>query len=183
MKLLSRTGTWKDSKAKRLRDKFRRVLSEDRDATQFEKTVLLVEEMILDTSLAMATGSGSGWYNLLNSYDSEKDFFEQDAEFQRDAAVLISSNIGLAMLLHGAGVSQMEFVVGRSVALRPLTKVMFNPLVVLPMAMLETTFTVPEIAGPQYQSAMTGQPNMGSAGHDLIYGNKSWRDYWDAIFR
>ena len=30
----------------------------------------------------------------------------------------------------------------------------------------------PEVAGPQYQSAMSGQMGIGSAGHDLIYGGK-----------
>ncbi len=42
--------------------------------------------------------------------------------------------------------------------------------VALPFAV--ATATYPEVAGPQYQSAMSGQMGIGSAGTDLIYGGK-----------
>ena len=35
--------------------------------------------------------------------------------------------------------------------------------------MATATAAYPEVAGPQYQSAMSGQFGIGSAGHDLIY--------------
>ena len=155
--VITRTGAWKDSKSKKLHDRFRKVTRESEPSSR-EKAAMLVQEMILDTSLAMASGSASGWYNLGNSYDSEKGFFEQDAEFQHNASVVISSNIGLAMVLHGAKMTTAEFVVGRSVALRPITSVVLNPIVLAPVGMIAAAMKYPEVAGPQYQTAMTGQP-------------------------
>jgi len=181
---LSRTGTYKDSKAKRLREPLRRHFfkGEPDDISTKEKQVLMVEEMLLDTTLAMATGSLGGWYNLVDSYDSDKDLLEQDATFQYNASVLVASNIGLGLTLHAVGMTQLEFTVGRSIALRPITSFVFSPIIAAPVAMAYMTATQPAIAGPQYQSAMTGQPGIGSGGHDLIFGNKKWSDYWDAIW-
>ncbi len=45
------------------------------------------------------------------------------------------------------------------------------PLVVA-YPFVTVTAHYPDIAGPQYQSAMSGQMGIGSAGTDLIYGGK-----------
>ncbi len=37
------------------------------------------------------------------------------------------------------------------------------------VGMFAATAAYPQVAGPMYQSAATGQPGIGSAGHDLIY--------------
>ena len=37
--------------------------------------------------------------------------------------------------------------------------------------MASATAVYPTVAGPQYQSAMTGNVGIGGGGHDLIYGN------------
>ncbi len=44
--------------------------------------------------------------------------------------------------------------------------------------MIAATAAYPHIAGPQYQSAATGQPGIGSAGGDLIFGKMTWDSFW-----
>ncbi len=53
------------------------------------------------------------------------------------------------------------------------------PLVVA-YPFVTATAHYPDIAGPQYQSAMSGQMGIGSAGTDLIYGGK--RNIFDYFF-
>ncbi len=44
--------------------------------------------------------------------------------------------------------------------------------------MFAATAAYPHVAGPMYQSAATGQPGIGSAGHDLIFGKMTWDNFW-----
>jgi hypothetical protein len=46
-----------------------------------------------------------------------------------------------------------------------------NPIVAVPLGIVAATALYPEVAGPQYQSAISGQMSVGGGGHDLIYGN------------
>ena len=55
--------------------------------------------------------------------------------------------------------------------------------------MAAATHDFPHVAGPQYQSAASGQPGIGSAGHNLIYNPGSlersnqrlWREFKDSM--
>lgn len=172
---MPRTGTWEDSKSKQLHDHFRVLFGESGPTTK-EKQALMVQEMIFDTTLAMASGGLGGWYNLADTFDPERGF-DQDAEFQHSLSVVIASNIGLALTLHAAKVSSIEFMVGRTVTLRPITRVLTNPLIAAPALMLMTTAEWPTVAGPQYQSAITGQPSIGSTVLD-----KPAADSWSDLF-
>ena len=142
-----------------------------------EKAALLTMEMNMDVSLAMATGNVSTWVQLVMLYDEDKSLSNQSVEFQRQAAVTAASSIGMALVLHGTGTSSLEFMVGRTVAMKPITSVLRSPLVVVPAVAIYQVMNVPEIAGPQYQSAMTGQPNIGgSALHKRPA--KSWKEFF-----
>lgn len=44
--------------------------------------------------------------------------------------------------------------------------------------MMAATAAYPHVAGPMYQSAATGQPGIGSAGSDLIFGKMTWDNFW-----
>ena len=46
-----------------------------------------------------------------------------------------------------------------------------NPLTVSAAGTVLATVMYPEVSGRTYQTAMSGQPSIGSAGQDLIYGN------------
>jgi hypothetical protein len=46
------------------------------------------------------------------------------------------------------------------------------------VGMFAATAAYPQVAGSMYQSAATGQPGIGSAGHDLIYGKMTWDNFW-----
>ena len=163
---------WERSKAKKLH-----TLLGGGPLTSEEKAVLMTEEMILDTNIAMATGNMSTFTQLVMLYDEDKSLANQSVEFQRQAAVIAASTIGLGLVLHGAGITSFEFAVGRHVALRPITKITSSPLVVVPAVAIYQVMNMPEIAGPQYQSAMTGQPNIGgSALHKRPA--KSWKEFF-----
>ena len=144
--------------------------------TDEERAIAVTTEMISDVSVAMATGTISTWVSLARLYDSEKALSNQSLEFQRQAAVTAASSIGMGFVLHSAGMTSTEFAVGRSAALSPVTRVVYHPLVAGPAAMVAATKTYPAVAGPQYQSSITGQPTLGSAGGDLISGRMTWKD-------
>lgn len=177
---------FRDTKAYRLAD----LMGGDPEFwTDEERAIINVTEMNMDVSLAMATGTVSTWIQLARLYDSEKSLSNQSMEFQRQAAVTAASSIGMGFVLHAAGINSFEFAVGRSVALKPITKVAYHPLVAGPAAMVAATRTYPSVAGPQYQSAMSGQPNIGSAGGGLIGGSITWKDIkrewkgaWSGLF-
>lgn len=149
---------WDRSKSKKLHE-----LLGGSELTQEEKAALLVMEMNMDVSLAMATGNVSTWVQLVRLYDSDKPMSDQSVEFQRQVAVTAASSIGIALVLHGTGVSGLELTVGRTVLMQPVTKVLRHPFVVVPAVGLYQVMNVPEVAGPQYQSAMTGQPSIGGS--------------------
>jgi hypothetical protein len=169
---------FQDTKRYKLGSKF----GEPEEWTDEEKAIASVMEMSMDVALAMATGTISTWVQLARTYDSNKAWDEQSPEFQRQLAVTAASSIGMGIVLHSAGMTSFEFAVGRTVALRPVTSVLYNPIVVAPVAMAVMAKKYPEIAGPQYQSAMTGQPTIGGAALDKAPAS-SWSqffslDYW-----
>lgn len=141
-----------------------------------EKAILSVMEMNMDIALAMATGTISSWIALGRTYDSNKPWDEQDAAFQRQLGVTIASSIGMAGVLGATGMTSFEFAVGRSVALRPITSVLYNPMVMAPVGMVVMAQKYPSIAGPQYQSAMSGQPTIGAAALDKAPAS-SWSEF------
>ena len=53
-----------------------------------------------------------------------------------------------------------------------------NPLTVSAAGTVLATAMYPEVSVQTYQTAMSGQPSIGSAGHDLIYGNKKGLGYF-----
>ena len=163
---------WERSKSKKLHDLLGSEYPEED-----ERMLMMTAEMVADTSIAMATGNVTTWIQLTRLYDEDKSLSNQSVEFQRQAAVTAASTIGLGLMLHGTGFTSFEFAVGRHVALRPITKVTSNPLVVVPAVAIYQVMNMPEIAGPQYQSAMTGQPNIGgSALHKK--SARSWSEFF-----
>jgi len=163
---------WDRSKSKKLH----RLLGGG-DLSSEEKAALMTMEMNMDVSLAMATGNVSTWVQLVRLYDEDKSLSNQGVEFQRQAAITAASSIGMGLVLHGTGLTSLEFAVGRHVALKPITRITSSPLVVVPAVAIYQVMNMPEIAGPQYQSAMTGQPNIGgSALHKKPA--KSWKEFF-----
>ena len=177
---------FRDTKAYKLAD----LMGGDPESwTTEERAMINVLEMNMDVSLAMATGTVSTWVQLARLYDEDKSLSNQSMEFQRQAAVTAASSIGMGFVPHAAGINSFEFAIGRSVALKPITSVLYHPLVAGPAAMLAATRTYPSVAGPQYQSSMSGQPNIGSAGGGLIGGSitwkgmkSQWKEAWSGIF-
>lgn len=168
---------WERSKSKKLHDLFGSGYP-----PEDERILLMTAEMNMDVSLSMATGNISTWVQLARLYDDDKSLSNQSVEFQRQVAVTAASSIGMGLILHGTGMTSLEFAVGKHVALRPITKITSSPFVVVPAVAIYQVMNIPEIAGPQYQSAMTGQLNIGgSALHKSPA--KSWKeffspDYW-----
>lgn len=151
-----------------------------------EKAIMATHEMTMDVSLAMATGTISTWVQLARLYDDDKSLSNQSMEFQRQAAITAASSIGMGFVLYGSGLTSFEFAVGRSVALRPVTKIAYHPIVAVPVLSVVATAKYPEVAGPMFQSSMSGQPGIGSAGGDLIFGRSSakvnsWGEFLDFI--
>lgn len=169
---------WEYSKSRKLYGLF-----EEDDPTVQEKNAMVMMEYESDIALAMATGNVSTWIMMLALYDEDKALGEQSLEFQRQAGVTLASTIAMPLILHGLGVSGMEFFGYRMATIGQVTKHVKHPFVVTPLLGFYLVDKFPEIAGPQYQSSMTGQPGIGSGGNDLIYGNKSFSDYWEAIFQ
>ena len=168
---------WERSKSKKLYD----ILGGSEPSPR-DKAAMLQMEMNMDVSLAMATGNVSTWVQLFRLYDSDKPLSDQSVEFQRQAAITAASSIGIALVLHGTGVSGLELTVGRTVMMQPVTRVLRHPFVVVPALGIYQVMNTPEIAGPQYQSAMTGQPNIGGSALNKKPA-KSWseffsRSYW-----
>lgn len=157
-------------------------LGEPEEWTTEEKAISSVMEMNMDVALAMATGTISTWVQLGRSYDSNKAWDDQSPQFQRNLAVTAASSIGMGFVLGASSMTSFEFAVGRTVALRPVTSVLYNPIVAAPIAMVVMAKKYPEVAGPQYQSAITGQPNIGTGGHSLIYGNFSFKRIWHNLW-
>lgn len=170
---------WEYSKSRKLHNLF-----EDEDSLSVqEKNALVAMEFEADIALAMATGNVSTWIMLLALYDEDKSLANQSLEFQRQATVTAASMVAMPLTLHYMRMSALEFFGYRMATIGQVTKYAKHPLIVTPVAALYLATKFPEIAGPQYQSSMSGQPGIGSAGTDLIYGNKSFSDYWDAIFQ
>ena len=167
---------WERSKSKKLYD----ILGGS-EPNKDAKAAMLQMEMSMDVSLAMATGNVSTWIQLVRLYDSDKPLSEQSVEFQRQVAVTAASSIGIALVLHGTGVSGLELTVGRTVLMQPLTKVLRHPFVVVPSVGLYQVMNMPEIAGPQYQSAMTGQPSIGGSALNKKPA-KSWSEFFSPSF-
>lgn len=142
-----------------------------------DKAALMTMEMVMDVTHSMATGNVSTWVQLVRLYDEDKSLSDQSVEFQRQAAITAASSIGMALVLHGTGISSLEFMVGKSVAMKPITSVLRNPFVVVPAVAIYQVMNVPEIAGPQYQSAMTGQPNIGGSALNKKPA-KSWKEFF-----
>jgi len=80
-----------------------------------------------------------------------------------------------------AGYTMRDFIRGQSLGNKPFA---FEPYVApgaavalygaTPLGMVLAAYQYPLVAGPQQQSAVTGQPSIGSAGHGLIYGGLNW---------
>lgn len=169
---------WEYSKSRKLYNLF-----EEDEPTVQEKNAMVMMEYESDIVLSMATGNASTWIMLLALYDEDKPLTEQSLQFQRQASITAAATIAMPLVLHGLGVSGMEFFGYRMATLGQVTKHAKHPFVVAPLVGFYLASKHPEIAGPQYQSSMSGQPGIGSAGHGLIYGNKSFSDYWEAIFQ
>lgn len=167
---------WDRSKSKKLYE-----LLGGGDLSSADKSALMTIEMNMDVSLAMATGNVSTWIQLVRLYDPNKSLGDQSVEFQRQVAVTAASSIGIALVLHGTGVSGMELTVGRTVMMQPVTKVLRHPFVVVPAVGLYQVLNMPEIAGPQYQSAMTGQPNIGGSALNKKSA-KSWSEFFSPSY-
>lgn len=167
---------WDRSKSKKLHD-----LLGSGYPDEDERILLMTAEMNMDVSLAMATGNISSWVQLTRLYDEDKSLANQSVEFQRQAAVTAASSIGMGLVLHGTGMTSIEFMIGKHVAMKPVTRITSNPLVVVPAVAIYQVMNMPEIAGPQYQSAMTGQPSIGgSALHKRPA--KSWKEFFSASY-
>lgn len=147
------------------------------DWTTEEKGMAAVFEMNMDVALAMATGTISTWVQLARTYDSDKSLIEQDAEFQRQFVVTAASSIGMGFVLSASGMTSFEFAIGRTQALRPITSVVYHPMVAAPALMAFATAKYPKVAGPQYQTAMTGQPAIGGS---ALY--KAPASSWSELF-
>lgn len=168
--------TWDRSKSKKLHD-----LLGSGYPPEDERILLITMEMNMDVGLSMATGNVLTWIQLARLYDEDKSLSNQSVEFQRQAAVTAASSIGMALVLHGTGMTSFEFIVGRHVLLKPVTRVLTSPLVVVPAVAIYQVMNIPEIAGPQYQSAMTGQPSIGaSALHKKPA--KSWKEFFSGSY-
>lgn len=169
---------WEYSKSRKLHSLF-----DDEDSLSVqEKNAMVMMEYESDIALAMATGNVSTWIMLLALYDEDKALGDQSLEFQRQASVTAASMIAMPLTLHYMRMTALEFMGYRMATIGQVTKFAKHPLIVTPLAGVYLASKYPHIAGPQYQSSMTAQPNIGSAGSDLIYGNKSFSDYWNAIF-
>lgn len=167
---------FEDSKAYKLA----KLMGGDPDSwTTEERALASTEEMIMDVTLSMATGNVSTWIQLARLYDEDKSLTNQSMEFQRQAAVTAAGSIGMGLVLYGTGTTSLEFAVGRAVAMRPVTSVLYNPVVAAPAAMIYVAAKMPEYAGPQYQSAMTGQPSIGGSALNKRAA-KSWREFFSA---
>lgn len=165
---------FQDSKAYKLA----KLMGGDPDSwTDEERAIASTEEMLMDTTLSMATGNISAWIQLARLYDEDKSLTNQSMEFQRQVAVTAASSIGMGLVLYGTGTTSLEFAVGRTVAMRPVTSILYNPIVAAPAAMLYVAAKMPEYAGPQYQSAMTGQPSIGGS---IL--NKRTATSWKELF-
>ena len=164
---------WDRNKFKKLH----RLLGGEEDPDEIDRMMMNTAEMNQDVSFAMATGNISSWIQLVRLYDEDKSLANQGVEFQRQAAVTAAGSIGMGLILHGAGMTSLEFMVGKHVILKPVTKITSSPLVIVPAVAIYQVMNMPEIAGPQYQSAMTGQPNIGgSAFHKKPA--KSWTEFF-----
>jgi len=146
-----------------------------------ERAIITTSEMVTDVSVAMATGTISTWVQLGRLYDEDKSLSNQSMEFQRQAAVTAASSIGMGFVLSGAGMTSVEFAVGRSAALRPITRVAYHPLVAVPASIAYVGMKYPEVAGPQYQSAMTGQPTIGGSILNKRTSS-SWKEFFSADY-
>lgn len=175
------TTGYEDSKAKRGHDLLAKVFGESQETEEWQRMLLMQMEMNLDVTTAMATGNISSWIALASSYDDDKSLMDQDAEFQRQLAITISSGIGVSLVAHYGGMTGLEMAVGRSVALSPITRVAYSPLVVVPAGMIYMAENYPEVAGPQYQSAITGQPNIGGSALNKRRA-KSWSEFFSPSY-
>lgn len=172
---------YEKSKSKKLHDFFAEVFGTTEDTTEIERIAMAQMEMNLDVTLAMATGNISSWVQLAMAYDDDRSLIDQDAEFQRQLAITISSGIGVSLVAHSAGMTGLEFAVGRSVALSPITRVLYSPLIVAPAGMIYLSHAYPEIAGPQYQSSITGQPNIGGSALNKKPA-KTWSEFFSPSY-
>jgi len=105
--------------------------------------------------------------------------------WRRPVRAGVSGARGTAHFGRAAGLTFADFIRGQKLGNKPFG---WEPYVApgmalglygsTPFGMIAAAVVYPEIAGPQQQSAATGQPGIGSAGHGLIYGNMSWSDIW-----
>lgn len=146
-----------------------------------EQGILLSAEMGSDVSMSMATGTLPNWVNLVRLYDEEKSLSNQSLEFQRQAAIIAAGSAGMMAVAGATGMSSIEFAVGRRMATRNILAPVLNPLVGVGVLTFVATKKYPRIAGPQYQSAMTGQPSIGGS----ILSKRtasSWKELFSAEY-
>ena len=86
-------------------------------------------------------------------------------------AALVASGIGAVSGTTTVILAETIGYTHGTVAVARAGVAMANPLFIAPVGMVVATSSFPEVAGPQYQSAMSGQMSIGGGGHDLIYGN------------
>lgn len=169
---------WKDSKSKMLFD-----LLGGGNPSPEQKSAMLFTEFQMDVTSGMLTGNVSTYAYLIYLYDSDLPLSQQSNEFQRQLAVALGGSIGMALTLNAIGMTSFEMAVFRHVTVGKITRLGTHPLVSIPLLGFYLADEVPEIAGPQYQSAMTGQPSIGSAGMDLVSGRMKLQDFgnirWD----
>lgn len=146
-----------------------------------EQGILLSAEMATDVSMSMATGTLPNWVSLVRLYDEEKSLSNQSLEFQRQAAIIAAGSSGMMAVAGATGMSSIEFAVGRRMATRTILAPVMNPLVGVPVLAILATEKYPRVAGPQYQSAMTGQPSIGGS----ILSKRtasSWKELFSAEY-
>lgn len=172
------SNEWKNSKSKKLYD-----LLGGGNPSSDEKSAMLFAEFQMDVTTGMLTGNISTYAYLIYLYDSDLPLSQQSNEFQRQLSVTLGGTIGMALTLNAIGVTSFEMSVFRHITVGKITRLGTHPLVSIPILGFYLADEVPEIAGPQYQSAMTGQPSIGSAGKDLVSGRMKLKDFgnirWD----
>ncbi len=111
-------------------------------------------------------------------------------------AIVIESGARLLGMLDDAKITRHYRDIGRHPSLQHFGKRVRSPLAAYtraihqgtPLAvwsipalavtgMVLATDYYPQVAGPQYQSSISGQPGIGSAGSDLIYGGQQVENY------
>lgn len=170
---------WKSSKSKTLHT----LVFGSGNPSSEEKSMMLFAEFQMDVTMGMMTGNVSSYGYLIYLYDDQKGLFQQSNEFQRQLSVCLGGTIAMSLTLNAIGVTSWEMTAFRHVSIGQVTKYAKHPFVIMPVLGFYLAEEVPEIAGPQYQSAMTGQPSIGSAGKDLVSGRMKLKDFgnirWD----